>query len=364
MRKRAPILVALAVLLGSASALSWFGLSVPPPLDPALLNYSRPRTTLLAVGDILLARQIGVQMAASGDFALPFRHLAADLRSADIAFANLEGLFCAKPPYTRRGIVFRVDPRAVEGLRHAGLDVVSVANNHTYDGGPRCLEYSLGHLKTNGILPAGAGKSAEEAHAARILTRNRVRFAFLAYTYAARNEGLNLPRSRWVSEVAHRDLPQMQRDVARAREQADVVIVSLHDGAEYTRRPGFLTRRFARAAIAAGAAVVLGHHPHVAQPVERYFDPESGRDGWVFYSLGNFIFWQNRPHTREAIMARLTFDGARLERVEALPVVIEEFATPRLATPKEAPAILSSAGADGPLLWPAPVRSPRPRSKQ
>lgn len=360
MANLAKVLAAQALLMVLATVFL-FPLWLLPPLDPALTEYTPPRTTLLAVGDILLARQIGVEMQQANDFTLPFQNIAGELRAADIAFGNLEGPFCPRPPFTRRGIIFRVNPRGVEGLLTAGFDVLSVANNHAYDGEETCLQFTVKHLSDNGILPVGAGKTPAEAHAPAIIERNGVRFAFLAYTYAARNEGLEIPLERRVRTVARLDPARVRLDVARAREneQADVVIVSVHDGAEYTRRPGPRTRLFARAAIEAGASVVLGHHPHVARPVERYFDPVSGRTGWIFYSLGNFVFWQNRPSTREALMARLTFNGTLLEKVEALPVTIEAVATPRLATPEEAPGILTRAGVPASLLWPSPVRSAR-----
>jgi poly-gamma-glutamate synthesis protein (capsule biosynthesis protein) len=345
------------LLLMATAAL--YPLWLPPPLDPAITEYTPPRTSLLAGGDILLARQIGVQMQQADDFTLPFQNIAGEVRAADIAFGNLEGPFCPRPPFTRRGIIFRVNPRGVEGLLEAGFDVLSLANNHSYDGEATCLQFTVKHLNNNGILPAGAGKTPQEAHAPAIIERNGVRFAFLAYTYAARNEGLEIPPERRVRTVARRDPARVRLDVARASRLADVVIVSLHDGVEYTRRPDPRTRRFARAAIEAGASVVLGHHPHVARPVERYFDPASARTGWIFYSLGNFVFWQNRPSTREALMARLTFNGALLEKVEALPITIEAVATPRLATEAEAPGILSRAGVPAPLLWPAPEASRR-----
>ena len=312
----------------------------PPPRSQA-----PPRITVVAVGDILLGRAIGARMQKSGDYAFPFSKLAADLSAADITFGNLEGPFCEEPPFTKQGMVFRVRRQGVESLLSAGFDVVAVANNHFGDGGFACMEFSLQRLRQAKIAPVGAGLTFDEAHAGAILFRRGIRFAFLAYTYAARND---VPGAK-SAVVAGRDAVQMRRDIAAARARADVVIVSLHDGAEYSRAVARETQDFARAAINAGASAIFGHHPHVPQRVEQY------GHGWIFYSLGNFVFWQTTPAaTRTALLARLTFSGAELARVEAIPVVIESPGVPRLADEKESTRIVKPFGLSSPVLWPVP----------
>jgi poly-gamma-glutamate synthesis protein (capsule biosynthesis protein) len=338
------LLVPFACSLGLASCFAWALVTSGVPAKPAEPAPPPPETVVLGVGDILLGRQLGEEMARTGDYTLAFRDIRETLASADITFGNLEGPFCAEPPYPASGMIFRFRPPAVESLVRAGFDVVSVANNHIGDGGDACLGFTLDHLRAAGIAPAGAGRTFEEAHAPAIVERSGVRFAFLAYTYAARNDQ---PGSNRLV-VAGRDAGRVRRDVAAARELADVVIVSLHDGAEYTARVAPETQEFARAAIEAGATAVFGHHPHVPQRVEAH------RDGWIFYSLGNFVFQQNSPpETRTSLVVRLTFSGGRLARVEAVPAVIEWFAQPRLANEREAQAILKSIGAERVLLWAA-----------
>ena len=340
---RGSAIAALCLLLGPvACQLS----ELPRPAAPPPLQ----AVTVVAVGDILLGRQIGELMVQTGDYTLPFGSIAPTLSAADIAFGNLEGPLCEKPPYPKAGMVFRVRPRAVEGLLFAGFDVLSVANNHVGDGGEACLRFTLAHLRESNILPCGAGADFDEAHAPAIVERHGTRFAFLGYTYADRND---LPgETRPV--VAGRNPLQVKLDVARARMQADVVFVSLHDGAEYTRRVARETIEFAHAAIEAGATAVLGHHPHVAQRVEQY------KDGWIFYSLGNFVFQQPVPGTNEALMARFTFLAGKLVKVEAIPVVIEKPSHPRLATDEEATKILGSVGLSSPLVWSPKAPVPQP----
>ncbi len=332
--------IACLVILFLAAAL----LGIEPGPDRGLVRpMPPPRTTIVAVGDILLGRSLGVLMEEAKDYSLPFAKMQKELSSPDITFGNLEGPFCGEPPYPSSGMVFRVRPAAVDGLVGAGFAVLSVANNHFENGGDACIRFSLEHLKKAGIASAGAGLTFEDAHTPAILTRRRMRFAFLAYTYADRNDepGATHP------VIAGRNPEYVRRDVAAALQHADVVIVSLHDGAEYTERVAQETIEFAHAAIEAGARVVLGHHPHVPQRIERY------RDGWIFYSLGNFVFEQySPPTTRTALMARLTFFGAWLVRAEAVPVVIEWHSRPRLADAEESAKILRRIGLEDSILWP------------
>jgi poly-gamma-glutamate synthesis protein (capsule biosynthesis protein) len=309
-----------------------------------------PEITIVGVGDMLFARKLGVAMEQADDYTLPFRGAIADqLRAADIAVGNLEGPFCEKPPFTKEGMVFRTNPRAIESLLFAGFDAVTVANNHFGDGGDACMAFSLIHLKEAGILATGAGLTHAEAHEPAIVERKGIRFAFLGYTYADRNDTPDSTRP----VISGRNPQNVQSDVAAALLRAHVVIVQLHDGAEYTRAVARETQEFARAAIEAGASVVLGHHPHVPQRIEWY------QGGWIFYSLGNFIFLQNDPpETRHGLMARLVFRGAQLERAEAIPVIIEPPSTPRRATEMETARILNGIDRAQPVVFPGPWPGP------
>jgi len=333
---RRAILIASVLLVATLLSL------LEPERTPVLRPAAPAQTTLVAVGDILLGRSLGTLMEETKDYSMAFRNIEPELKSADIAFANLEGPFCGEPPYYGEGMVFRVRPAAIAGIVHAGIDVLSVANNHFANGGDACMGFSLNLARQAGIATAGAGETYEEAHRPAVLVRHGVRFAFLGYTYADRNDS---PGAAYV--ISGRNPQRVREDVAAARRLADVVIVSLHDGTEYTARVAPETEQFCHAAIDAGAAVVLGHHPHVPQRIEQY------HDGWIFYSLGNFIFQQyTPPEVKTALMARITFTGARVTRLEATPLVIEWHSTPRLATREEGAPILQRIGLTEPLLWP------------
>jgi len=316
---------------------------VGPERGPEVRLRPPAETTLVAVGDILLGRSLGTLMEATGNYSMAFENMEPQLRAADIAFGNLEGPFCGEPPYPGEGMVFRVRPAAVAGLVHAGFSALSVANNHFDNGGDACIRFSLAHLRRAGIATAGAGESYEAAHQPAILVRHGVRFAFLGYTYAELNDTPEATHP----VIAGRHPERVREDVTAALRRADVVIVSLHDGTEYSPRVARETEEFCHAAIDAGAALVLGHHPHVPQRIEQY------QGGWIFYSLGNFVFQQyTPPEVQTAVMARVTFSGARIERVEAVPLVIEWHSKPRPARVEEGAFILARLGLDRPLLWP------------
>jgi poly-gamma-glutamate capsule biosynthesis protein CapA/YwtB (metallophosphatase superfamily) len=279
------------------------------------------RARLVFGGDVMLGRYVGRLAAERRDPSWPLRDLSEFLRSADAAFVNLESPFSDRDPINKSNMVFRAAPEMIAALQAAGVDVVSTANNHARDCGAHGVEFTLDWLEQHGIAAAGSGKSSEAAHAGAMIERNGTRFGFLGYTYDQSNGNFKDIDDR----VAVMDLGRMRRDVAAILARADVAIVSMHAGVEYSKKPVARQVEFARAAIDAGARVVVGHHPHVAQEWEPY------RGGVIFYSLGNLVFDQfQRRETQRGLLAEVLFEDARLARVEVLPVEIVRTA-PRLA---------------------------------
>lgn len=228
----------------------------------------------------------------------PFLKIADEFRAADLAFVNLESPFAETGPYFEERMVFRANPLMIDGLKHAGIDVVSTSNNHSRDAGPQGISFTLEHLSKNGIAAAGTVLSGA------VLERKGVKFGFLAYTYDQRNGNYLDDDAR----VAMLNPKTIASDVQAMRKHADVVIVSMHAGWEYWTKPNGHQTQFARAAIDAGAAVVVGHHPHVVQPAERY------KDGVIFYSLGNLVFDQKyKPGVKEGAVGEVIFSGAKVE---------------------------------------------------
>lgn len=252
-----------------------------------------PRSiTVLAVGDVMLARRVQEQIDEHGP-AFPFHHVRPLLSQGDISFGNLESPLSrhGTPRHTRGSPVFRGPPEAARGLREAGFQAMSVANNHIFDYGEAAFRETLDVLKAVGIYPVGAGLNLEAALAPVVLPVRGNRIAFLAFCNA---------------RVATRDSPgtaPLRRDVVRAaisdaRAQADWVVVSFHQGLEYSDYPTSGTITTAHQMIDAGADAVVGHHPHVLQGIERY------SHGVIAYSLGNFVFDQHEPELKLRALAR------------------------------------------------------------
>lgn len=258
----------------------------------ALVQPSRVR--IVCGGDVLLARWVGQKAADEKDWLRPLRGVAPAFLGADIAFVNLESPFSETGPHDGTNMVFRARPELVEALTGAGINVVSVANNHVRDAGPAGLDYTIRVLEQNSIAVAGAGREA-------LLDRGGSKFRFLAYTYDQRNGNWPADDAR----VPGLDPARAAADVAAARLRGETPIVSMHAGWEYHPKPNPYQRAFAKAVVQAGAACVIGHHPHVVQESEVIAGVP------VFYSLGNLVFDQKDPGTDCGQLAELIFEDGR-----------------------------------------------------
>jgi poly-gamma-glutamate synthesis protein (capsule biosynthesis protein) len=261
----------------------------------------------------MFARGVRRQILTQHDPAWPFRKIAPVMTAADIAFVNLESPFSDRGPYYDEGLIFHAAPDAIAGLELAGIDVVSTANNHARDCGPHGVAFTVNWLRSHGMQPLGSSESADRTHAGVIVERHGVRFGFLGYTFDQQNGNWRDIDPR----IAIIDSQVAARDIADLKKRCDVVIVSMHNGVEYSPRASASQIEFAHAAIDAGAVLVIGHHPHVIQQRERY----RGRE--IYYSLGNFVFDQyQREATQHGEMVEATFVGNEVLGTQALRVRI------------------------------------------
>lgn len=278
------------------------------------------RVTLLATGDILLARYVEQKMRQLKDYTYPFHHVADFLRSADITFGNLETPLLSGRNTPTNHMTFRGDPEAAAGLKFAGYDVVSIANNHTMNYRIPGLTSTIKALNQNEILYVGGGKNINIAHTPALIERDGVKIAFYAYndsTIPPRRHG---EATEKMPGIASMDIEAVKNDVKNAFSiyGADIAVVSMHAGKEFTSEPTQFQKDFAHAAIDAGASVVIGHHPHWIQPVEYY------GNGVIFYSLGNFVFDQMySKETTTGFIAQIELELGEKPEVELIPVVIE-----------------------------------------
>lgn len=277
----------------------------------------------------MLGRSVGLRLEAEGP-EVAFAAVGDILAGADIAVANLESAVGVTGTPAPKAYTFRAPPIAVEALTLAGIDLVSLANNHSLDYGPESLAETRALLADAGILSVGAGPDRTAAHAPARIEIDGLAIAFLAYVTVPVEGGGFDPRTWDATDetpgVAWLDIPAMVADIEAARAAADLVVVLLHFGIEWELEPSEAQREQARAAIDAGATLVIGSHPHVLQPIEEY------GGGLIAYSLGNFVFdgfWD--PANDSAILlVELTAEG--VARYETVPVTIVE-GIPALAEP-------------------------------
>lgn len=290
------------------------------------------RITLMAVGDLMLARTVEQKMIAYNNWEYPFVEIYELTSGADIAFGNLETPIVEGAVVQSGSFLFRTDPKAMQGLKFAGFDVLSLANNHMTNFGRRGLVSTLENLDGASISHIGAGISAEEISKPVIKEIKGIKFGFLAYSYS--KDQLS-DYEGGIYGTAFADTEKMKAEVTELAQSVDVVVVSMHSGVEYETSPSSIQKSFARGAVDAGADLVIGHHPHVVQTAEKY------KDGYIFYSLGNFVFDQMwSEETRLGAVAKVTFTDGKISRVEFIPVKIFDYCQPQILEGQEAEKIL------------------------
>ena len=298
----------------------------PPISNPSLPPIGDDEVELVATGDMMLARTVEERMAQYGSL-YPFQAVYRLLQDADIAVGNLETPFTVRGKPADKRFIFRAHPEHIPVLRTVGFDVLSLANNHILDFPPDSLDDTLAALEDLGIAAVGAGHGEAAAHRPVVLEVKGIKVAFLAF---AAPRWRNSPELPTATDVAWAEPEPVRRAVAQARQEADLVIVILHMGVEYEALANQQQRAVAHAAVEAGAALVIGHHPHVLQDVEIYQGTP------IVYSLGNFVFDMDAiEQTRDTALLRavLTQDGVR--SVDLYLARIVDDAQPRLRTAED-----------------------------
>ena len=252
---------------------------------------------------------------------------------ADVSLVNHEGPAPDRHVYHPHGLIFTFDPALETGIRDAGVDIVSLANNHIRNAGSNGVVETIRNVQAAGLTAVGAGPDAATARRPATKRVNGITVAFLAY------DAINLAAAGATTTrpgAAPLDVAGARADIRAARKAgADVVVVVPHWGVEYTDRPTALQREQASALIAAGADVILGSHPHWAGAIE-----DVG-NGVVVYSLGDFIFDLPRSEqTEEGLIAELTFTGARLAQIDIHPMIELDRSQPNLLEGRDAQVIL------------------------
>jgi poly-gamma-glutamate synthesis protein (capsule biosynthesis protein) len=278
-----------------------------------------PISCFVAAGDIMLGDSatsvgFGFHSRYPRDATAAFSDLAPLLQRGDVVFGNLEcPLARAGSGGTRyRADQMRGDPEYSAALRKAGFTAVSVANNHAMQHGALAFETTVQCLRDVGIASVGL-RGTDNWCAAPVIqnTSAGLRVGLIGYCWRPRQY------SDSPTLYAEGNPETVLRDVRRLRDMVDTVVVSLHWGEEFLDSPSAGEVVAARQIIDAGAAIVVGHHPHVVRPMERY-----GR-GVICYSLGNIVtdmIWLSELRTGAVLECSLSLSGVADARVWATRV--------------------------------------------
>ena len=334
MRWRTGVLVAAALLLsacvGGSETRSSDGASptlppppttpwVPPPTSPTTLPpTSAPARTwgLLAGGDVLMTRTepAGID---------PFASLDPALGSSDFSLVNVEMAISDRGQPHWKEFVFRAPPSAAETIAAGGVSVANLANNHANDYGQNALLDTIELLEAAGVAAIGAGSNAEEAYQHRLLaTSSGVRVAFVG---ASMIVPAGFPATATAPGIASAHSPARARvldTVRAAAAEADAVVVAVHWGIERDTCPSNDQRLLARQLLDAGADAIIGHHPHVLQPVELVGNK------LVAYSLGNFVWHSRSGILGETGVLQIEFDGDEVVAWDLHPHVLDSNGAP------------------------------------
>ncbi len=242
--------------------------------------------TLAFVGDIMLGRLVN-KFANNYGFRYPMDNVAPVLNKADLVFGNLECAITSHEkqwPHTK-AFYFHADPIAVDTLKYAGIDYVSLANNHVLDYQEQGLFDTIKHLDKAGIAHAGAGKNVEEAERHALLSAGEMKIAVLSF--ADHPEDFKATESKpginYTEISAGEKFGRIELSIEKAREYSDLVVFSAHWGPNMRQRPTKDFIKFAHAVIDAGADIFHGHSAHIFQGIEIYNKKP------IFYDCGDFV---------------------------------------------------------------------------
>lgn len=326
--------------------------SAPEAKAPLTFKRSCDGTSTLsvvAVGDVLPHSPLQKQAYAIDDgFRSLWRSVAPNLARADLTYGNLEGPTAAgvaargKPaPDPGKSYdnhvyssfpLFNYHPSLITDLKGAGFDVLSTANNHALDRGPLGVDRTIDALAASGVSFTGTVRQTERGAWFTVTETKDYRLAFVACAFGVNGNPdpygqtlrcYDVPNEGVIEGPPNQALLDLTRDLAQ-RSDLDGVIVTPHWGTENVFQPRRTQMVLGRALIDAGATAVLGAHPHVLEPWEKHTTAD-GREGFIIYSLGNFVSGQAKYEQRSAILldvelGKVSGQKAFVRRVGHLPL--------------------------------------------
>ena len=265
------------------------------------------------IGDVNFTGRISDAIVKDG-ISWPFEKVAKELSGADFTVANLESpLGVGGYKYCPKRVYFKADPNYADALCLAGIDLVSLANNHALDYGPEVLEQTKQELTKRGILYAGIVENNSHINKPVIVEINKTKIGFLSFCNACPQEFAPTNVTMGVSVGYSKT---MVTQIKQLKPKVDFVVVMPHWGTEYAG-PDINQKRQAQKAVDAGADLVIGHHPHVVQQAVKI------GDSIVAYSLGNFLFPMRWETSMDSMILNVLLEKGRSIQWNYLPVSLE-----------------------------------------
>ncbi|MFC1567023.1 CapA family protein [bacterium] len=278
-------------------------------------NYLAADVRFCAVGDIMLDRGVKTRILRNNTNH-PFEKVSFFINEFDLAFCNLECPLTDKGVPLNKKYCFEASPNYINALKKSGFNILSIANNHTIDMGRDAFLETKKTIEDKGLYAVGGGKNQEEARKPIILEINGLKFAFFGYIDMLLEALVyleNKPYPAWANS------DEIIKQIRAVRKEVDFIVVSFHWGVEFQQIPTINQVKFAHELIDAGADLILGHHPHVLQPIEIY------KDKYIVYSLGNFVFDQHKLFQRQSMVFCCNFTKEGIDSVYIKPILIEDF---------------------------------------
>ncbi len=271
------------------------------------------------------------------DFSYVFQDIAKYFENDDITIGNLETTLAGKEIGYSSYPTFNTPEILATDLKELGLDVLATANNHSLDKGYVGIENTITELDNVGISHTGTYNSQESSEQYLVKDVNGINIAFLNYTYGT--NGIAIPSGReYCVNLIDRDKIQSDLNNVKALGNVDLICVIIHWGTEYRLTPTDEQEELANFMFENGADIILGGHSHCLEPMEkRTITLEDGttKDGFIVYSLGNFMSGQNKSYTRQSVILQLqiTKNGETgaitIDKIEYVPIYMYNYSSPK-----------------------------------
>lgn len=299
--------------------------------DITLVKKAEKRVMLAFAGDVMMGRRyykpyfgdevlIEPEDKLTGSKAI-VEHIKPYMSLADYAAVNLETQIAAEKPAERapKSVTFYSQPETLAALTWAGIDYVSLGNNHTYDYLDSGLHSTLAFLDDSPLAYSGAGVNEEAALKAHTETIKGTNFSMLGYVGWEGSANPTQTANHQHGGAAYGSMENILNSVAKQVAEDKVTIVQYHGSQEYANNPTGVTEQRLKSALDAGAALAIAHHPHVTQGIELY------NNKLIAYSMGNFIFDQNFSATQHSLILYVWLDEGKFHRAEIVPLYVKGY---------------------------------------